>query len=106
MNIEVMQSISGGKETKKGKRMELTSSKNFIICLKTKERKDETNIDTYLLLHFCASLTEASPFAEEARLLSVTVMDLVGPLHVSKQGSTYVLTITCLFTSFIEAIPL
>lgn len=33
-------------------------------------------------------------------------MDLVGPLHVSKQGYKYVVTLICLFTSFVEAISL
>lgn len=36
----------------------------------------------------------------------IIAMNLIGPLHVSKQGSRYVLAITCLFTSFPEAVPL
>ena len=49
---------------------------------------------------------ELHPIAVKPKVWSLVGMDLVGPLQKTAKGNQYILTMTCYFSKWVEAMPL
>lgn len=53
-----------------------------------------------------SATTELHPIRVEPEVWSLVGMDLVGPLTKTKRGNQYILTMTCYFSKWVEAVAL
>ena len=50
--------------------------------------------------------SELHPVPVKPEVWSLVGMDLIGPLKKTKKGNQYILTMTCYFSKYVEALPL